>query len=126
MSLHRPYLRKETREKIQENAPKNEHGQFIYKGEVIQGKWDYGHVYGHENWHEIQEAEKAGMNQTKFNNHINAHPEYFTIQPHDINISHTEEMSKEDHEILDKLNTEEEIGSHNESEKENQEHSHSI
>ena len=63
--LHRPYLRQSTREQIQNNAPKDENGNFMYKGEVIQGSWDYGHVYGHENWHEIQIAEKAGMTQER-------------------------------------------------------------
>ena len=108
MALHRPYLRQSTREQIQDNAPKDENGNFTYKGETIHGNWDYGHVYGHENWHEIQEAEKAGMTQDEFNDHINSHPEYFEIQPSSVNRSHAEEMTREEHEAIDKANEEEE------------------
>ena len=102
--LRRPYLRKETREQIQANAPKNEKNQFMYKGKVIEGKWDYGHVYGKENWAEIQKAEIKGKTQAEFNDYINSHPEFFEIQPHDVNISHAEEMSKKEHEkVINKM-----------------------
>lgn len=88
--LRRPYLRKSTRGVIQGAAPKTPDGKFIdpNTGKVIEGKFHYGHKYGHEHRRLKAEAEAKGMTQKEFNDHINNNPQYFQIEDPVSNMSH--------------------------------------
>lgn len=93
--LHRPYIRQSVRQEVESRAMKNEKGQFLdaNTGKAIEGKYDLGHVRGHEHWREAEKAEKSGMTQEQFNEHMN-NPDYYQIEdPHE-NRSHAHEMPK--------------------------------
>ena len=88
--LRRPYLRKSTREAIQSAAPKTPDGKFIdpNTGQVIKGKFPYGHKYGHEHRRLKAEAKVRGMTQKEFNDYINKNPQFFQIEDPISNMSH--------------------------------------
>ena len=96
MGLHRPYIRKDVREEVENRAPKNEKGQFLdaNTGRAIQGQYDLGHKKNHEYWREAEKAEKEGLTQEQFNDRMN-NPEYYQIEdPHE-NRSHAHEQPRE-------------------------------
>jgi hypothetical protein len=88
--LHRSYLRKSTREVIDDAAPKTLDGKFIDEntGKVLEGKFHYGHRYGHENRRILREAESKGLTQSQLNDMVNSHPEWFQIEDPKSNMSH--------------------------------------
>lgn len=88
--LRRPYLRKATREAIQNAAPKTKDGKFIdpNTGKVIEGKFHYGHKFGMEHRRLKAEAEAKNMSQKEFNEHINNRPEHFQVEDPISNMSH--------------------------------------
>ncbi len=95
-NYHRPYIRKEVREEVENRAEKNEKGQFLdaNTGKAIEGKYDLGHKAGHEHWREAEKAEKEGLTQEQFNDRMN-NPDFYQIEdPHE-NRSHAHEMPKE-------------------------------
>ena len=63
--LHRPYIRKSTREAVESRALKNADGKFLDANTetVIKGKYDLGHVTGHEFWIEQKMAMEKGWSQ---------------------------------------------------------------
>ncbi len=95
-SLRRPYLRKATRETIQAATKKSPDDKFIDKntGEVISGKFHYGHIRGHEHWRLVEDAKDEGLSQKEFNDLINCHPEWFLIEDPISNMSHKFEMPR--------------------------------
>ena len=97
MPLHRPYIRAEVRKQVEENAQKNEKGQFLdaNTGEPIKGSYDLGHKRGHEFWREKEIAEKEGLSQAEFNEKMND-KKYYQIEDHYENISHVHEKPKEE------------------------------
>ncbi len=93
--LHRPYIRQEVRQEVENRAQKNSKGQFLDANthKPIDGKYDLGHKPGHEFWREAEKAEKEGLTQEQFNNRMN-NPELYHIEsPHE-NRSHSHEMPK--------------------------------
>lgn len=93
MGLHRPYIRQDVREIVEERAEKNEKGQFLDANthEPIEGQYDLGHVAGHEHWREVERAEAEGLSQEEFNDRMN-NPDFYQIEdPHE-NRSHAHEM----------------------------------
>lgn len=93
MPLHRPYIRQDVRNEVERRAEKNEKGQFLDANthEPIEGQYDLGHVAGHEHWREVEKAEKEGLTQEEFNEHMN-NPDFFQIEdPHE-NRSHAHEQ----------------------------------
>lgn len=100
MKLHRPYIRKEVREEVERRAEKNEQGQFLDANthEPIEGKYDLGHKYGHENAREIAKAEQENLTQEEFNDRMND-PDLYQIEDPSSNRSHKYEMTdRETHE----------------------------
>ena len=97
MALHRPYIRKEVREEVERRAEKNEKGQFLDANthEPIEGKYDFGHGYGHEYRLEAQKAEEEGLTQEEFNDRMN-NPDYYRIEDPHNNRSHEFECKEED------------------------------
>lgn len=96
MPLHRPYIRKEVREEVENRAEKNEKGQFLDANthEPIEGPYDFGHKAGHEYWREEELAEQDGLTQDEFNDRMN-NPDYYQIEdPHE-NRSHAHEEPRE-------------------------------
>jgi len=96
MGLHRPYIRKDVREEVENRAQKNEQGQFLdaNTGKAIEGQYDLGHKPGHEHWREAEKAEKEGLTQEQFNDRMN-NPDYYQIEdPHE-NRSHAHEQPRE-------------------------------
>ena len=96
MALHRPYIRKDVREEVENRAQKNEKGQFLdaNTGKAIEGQYDLGHKPGHEHWREAEKAEKEGLTQEQFNDRMN-NPDYYQIEdPHE-NRSHAHEQPRE-------------------------------
>ena len=87
--LRRPYLRQSTKTAIQSAAPKTKDGRFIDPNtlKVIDGKFHYGHKYGHEHRRLKVEAESRGMTQKEFNDHINQNPRFFQIEDPGSNMS---------------------------------------
>ena len=62
-------------------------------GEIIFGKYDLGHVSGHEFWREKQLAMQKGWTQKQFNDYMN-NPDFYRIElPHN-NRSHRFEMPR--------------------------------
>ena len=61
--LHRPYIRKSTRDAVEAMAPRAADGRFLdaNTGKVIDGKYDLGHKYGHEFRRERERAQKSWM-----------------------------------------------------------------
>ena len=91
--LHRPYIRKSTREAVENAAMRAPDGRFLdaNTGKVIEGKYDLGHEYGHEFWRERQRAEELGWTQKEFNDYMN-NPAFYRIEDPSINRSHKYEM----------------------------------
>lgn len=96
--FHRPYIRKEVREQVEANAEKNEKGQFLDANtkQPIEGKYDLGHKYGHEYWHEAEKAEKENLTQKEFNDRMNSAEHYQIEDPHE-NRGHSHEKSSEEY-----------------------------
>ena len=93
--LHRPYIRKSTREIVESKALKNADGKFLDANTeiVIEGKYDLGHVTGHEFWREKQIAMQKGWTQKQFNDYMN-NPDFYRIEDPHLNRSHKFEMPK--------------------------------
>lgn len=108
--LHRPYIRQEVRQEVEDRAQKNSKGQFLDANthKPIDGKYDLGHKPGHEFWREVEKAEKEGLTQERFNNRMNNPDLYHIESPHE-NRSHSHEMPK--------TQTNNNIQSHNSAEK---------
>jgi hypothetical protein len=83
-----------TKKAIRDAAPKTPGGKFIdphNPTKTIDGPWDYGHKYGHENRRILLEAARKGMTQAELNDLVNSHPEWFQIESHADNINHAYE-----------------------------------
>ncbi len=109
--LHRPYIRQNVRAQVEENAEKNEKGQFLDANtkEPIEGKYDLGHKREHEFWHEKQVAEEEGLTQSEFNDKMND-PDFYQIEdPHE-NRSHAHEKSHEEYEAEEQQEASQEEG----------------
>jgi hypothetical protein len=93
MGLNRPYIRKEVREEVEQRAAKNEAGQFLdaNTGKPIEGRYDLGHIPGHEHRREVQKAEEEGLTQEDFNERMN-NPDLYQIEDPSENRSHAHEM----------------------------------
>lgn len=115
MKLHRPYVRKSTREKIQAQAEKDglynkETGQYLdyYSKEPIEGKPHLGHKYGCENARAIRWAEEQGLTQKDFNDLMN-NPDLYQYEDPASNMSHEHEMKGNDYnysKLMNNLNKE--------------------
>ena len=96
VELHRPYIRKSTREAVEAVAAKTADGKYFLDantGEIIFGKYDLGHVSGHEFWREKQIAMQKGWTQKQFNDYMN-NPDFYRIElPHN-NRSHRFELPR--------------------------------
>lgn len=93
--LHRPYIRKSTREAVEANARKTPDGKFIDPNTrmPIEGKYDLGHKYGREFRTEKAKAQKEGLTQKEFNDRMNDPSLYQIEDPHS-NRSHKFEAKK--------------------------------
>ena len=91
--LHRPYIRKSTRQAVEQAAMKAPDGRFLDANTKlpINGKYDLGHVYGHEFWRERDRAMSLGWSQKQFNDYMN-NPSFYQIEDPRINRSHVFEM----------------------------------
>lgn len=71
--LHRPYIRKSTREAVEARAPRDAEGRPLdpNTGNPIEGKPDLGHKRGHEFRRERAAAEAEGLKQRQFNDRMN-------------------------------------------------------
>ena len=94
MSLHRSYIRSDTRAEVERRAQKNEEGQFLdaNTGKPIEGQYDMGHKAGFEHRREVAKAEEEGLSQEDFNDRMNDPDLYQIEDPHE-NRSHAHEMS---------------------------------
>jgi hypothetical protein len=92
-TLRRPYLRVNTKKSIHNAANRASDGTYLdpNTGDPIEGKFHYGHKYGHEHRRLTKEAEQLGMDQRKFNEWVNSHPEWFQIEDAKSNMSHNYE-----------------------------------
>jgi len=93
--LHRPYIRKAVRKKVESRAPKTADGKFIdpNTGLPIEGDYHLGHKPGHEFWREKAKAEVEGLTQKQFNDRMN-NPDYYQIEDPLSNMSHKYELKK--------------------------------
>ena len=93
--LHRPYIRKSTRQAVEPASPKTSDGKFIdiNLNKPIEGKYDLGHVRGHEFWRERERAQKLGWSQKQFNDYMN-NPSFYRIEDPISNRSHKFELRK--------------------------------
>ncbi|SPL71756.1 PAAR-like domain-containing protein [Acinetobacter stercoris] len=103
--LRRPYIRKSTRQAVESKATiKN--GRFIdpNTGKAISGdkmrpysladgKYDLGHIPGHEHRYEVEKAEIDGLTQKEFNDRMN-NPDLYQVEDPLENQSHKHEASK--------------------------------
>ena len=105
--LHRPYIRKSVREEVEAKAEKNEKGQFLDANtkKPIEGKYDLGHVRGHEFWRERERAEKEGKTQEEFNDEMNR-ADYYQIEHYSTNRGHAFEQPREETEQEENTETE--------------------
>ena len=87
--LHRPYVRKGTREAVEKAALKGTDGKFLDANEFtpIEGKYDLGHKYGKEYRNMKKEAQQKGLSQKQFNDKMND-PSLYQIEDPHINRSH--------------------------------------
>ena len=87
--LHRPYIRKSTREAVESTAQRNAKGQFLDPNTLqpIEGKYDLGHKPGHEFRKEKTRAQKEGLSQKEFNDRMN-NPDLYQIESPSSNRSH--------------------------------------
>jgi len=93
MGLNRPYIRAHVRTEVERRAAKNEEGQFLdaNTGKPIQGRYDLGHIPGHEHRREVQKAEEEGLTQNEFNERMN-NPDLYQIEDPKENRSRIHEM----------------------------------
>ena len=93
--LHRPYIRKSTREAVESNALKTADGKFIdpNTGIVIDGKYDLGHKPGNEFRTEKAKAKSEGLTQKEFNDRMN-NPDLYQIEDPHTNRSHKFELKE--------------------------------
>ncbi|SDH20222.1 HNH/ENDO VII superfamily nuclease with conserved GHE residues [Rhodococcus triatomae] len=93
----RPYLRKNTREEIQEKAEKTSGGDYIdpNTGAVIpkDGPFDYGHRYGDEWWRIRDRARDEQWTRKELNDYYN-NPDLYEIEDPVSNRSHRFEKPK--------------------------------
>lgn len=92
-TLHRPYIRKSTREAVEKAAKRAPDGTFLdaNTGKPILGKYDLGHEFGHEFWRERERAQSLGWTQKQFNDYMN-NPAFYRIEDPHVNRSHRFEM----------------------------------
>jgi len=92
-TLHRPYIRKSTRQAVEAAADRLPDGRFLdFNTQLpINGKYDLGHKYGHEFWRERDRAMSLGWSQKQFNDYMN-NPDFYQIEDPFINRSHRFEM----------------------------------
>ena len=115
MKLHRPYIRKSTRDEVKARAEKKglynkETDQYFdyYSKEPIEGKPHLGHKYGCENARAIRWAEEQGLTQKEFNDLMN-NPNLYQFEDPMSNMSHEHEMKGNDYdysELMNNLNRE--------------------
>ena len=115
MKLHRPYVRKSTRQAVEDMAKEKklyneETKQFLdYETrEPIEGKYHLGHKYGCENARAIRWAEEHGLTQKEFNDLMN-NPNLYQIEKDKYNMSHEREMKGNDYDyshLMNNLNKE--------------------
>ena len=110
MKLHRPYVRKSTRQAVEEMAKEKklyneETKQFLDYGtrEPIEGKYHLGHKYGCENARAIRWAEEQGLTQKEFNDFMN-NPDLYQIEKDQYNMSHEREMKGNDYDYSHLMN----------------------
>ena len=93
----RVYLRKSTKEKIKENAPKTSDGNFIdpNTGKIIpkEGSFDYGHKTGQE-WHRRKKMHKEKGSTRKEVRDTENNPDLYQIEDPSSNRSHRFEKKK--------------------------------
>ncbi len=87
--LHRPYIRRNVRDEVNNRAPRSPEGKPLdpNTGKPIEGKPDLGHKPGHEFRTEKINAEAQGMNQKDFNNNMN-NPDKYQLEDPSSNRSH--------------------------------------
>ncbi|MDE6755420.1 MAG: hypothetical protein K2J82_12545 [Muribaculaceae bacterium] len=104
--LHRPYIRKSTRQSVELNADIVD-GRFtdinnpdlqIPGGKrrnysIAEGEYHLGHKPGHEFWREKAKAEAEGLTQSQFNERMN-NPNLYQIEHPSENTSHKHELPK--------------------------------
>ena len=92
MKLHRSYVRKWVIEGIESAGARDERGRFIdpATNTPIKGKYDLGHVAGHEFWREARRAEEEGLTQKEFNDRMN-NPDLYRLENPSSNRSHSQE-----------------------------------
>lgn len=85
----RPHLRKEVKEEIYRNAPKDSQGRYLdaNTGLPIEGTPDIGHKPGHEYRREAKKAYDEKLTQEEFNDKMNDASLYQLEDPHN-NRSH--------------------------------------
>ena len=79
--LHRPYLRKGTREAVEARAPRDAAGRPIDPNtrQPIEGRPDIGHRRGNEFRREKARAEAEGLSQEEFNDRMN-NPDLYQLE----------------------------------------------
>ncbi|WP_139256625.1 GH-E family nuclease [Herbiconiux ginsengi] len=90
---NRPGLTDETKQAIQDDAPKDPHGNFIdpNTGESITGPWEYGHKEGFEWWRTAQVARDQGWTKEQIKAWENE-ADHYQIEDRSENRSHRWEM----------------------------------
>ena len=93
--LHRPYIRKSTREAVEARTPKTSDGRFIDPNtrKPIDEKYDLGHKPGHEFRREKANAKSEGLTQKEFNDRMN-NPDLYQIEDPHSNRSHKYELKE--------------------------------
>lgn len=93
--LHRPYIRKSVRQAVEAKALKLPDGRFLDANTKmpINGKYDLGHVRGHEFWRERDAAMQRGWTQKQFNDYMN-NPDFYQIEDPINNRSHRYEKRR--------------------------------
>jgi RHS repeat-associated protein len=94
--LRRPYVRKGTRQTVENNSNRVPDGRPIDPNtkEPIDGKPDLGHTPGNEHWREAQQAEGEGLSQQEFNDRMND-PNKYQLEDPSSNRSHQYEQPRE-------------------------------
>jgi RHS repeat-associated protein len=71
--LRRPYIRKDTRQAVEDAATRTPDGRPIDPNtrQPIDGKPDLGHKHGNEFWREKKQAQEQGLTQKEFNERMN-------------------------------------------------------
>lgn len=86
---HRPYIRKEVKDEIFANAPKDKNGMYLdpNTGMQIEGNPDIGHKPGHEFKREAKRAFENRLTQVEFNEKMN-NASYYQLEDLHNNRSH--------------------------------------